>query len=1126
MTARPVSFSRTRMGRPYVRVQVLGQVRAWVGEREADLGPARQRALFAVLAAQSGRWVSRDELIAAVWGTSPPATAAGSIYTYVSGLRRAFGPDRGRRLVQSGPSGYLLTVDAGGLDAEEFQRLRAAAAERVAAGDRTGALSRLDDALRLWHGEPYAGLAAPFLELDRERLSGHYLQAVELRARIRLELGRDDGLVAELAGLVRAHPLVESLHELLMRALYRAERHAEALDAYRHAARVLREQLGVEPGAALRDLHQRLLQGEPDEAPAQPGPVLPGPVARALRDGLADRPCFGREDDVAHLRGLVQAVALGNGGTVWIDGEPGIGKTELLTCAFADAGTYGCRVAWATADELGQRVALRVLLRALDIDGPGDPDEGPVAAVDRVLAYVRASCAGGPLVLVVDDMHWADATTILAWERLIPLTARLPLLLVAAARPDSNRRELSQVRRAAQVRQQRPLDLRPLAPADLERLVAHLAGAPIGEHLRALAARTGGNPLYAREMVAALLRSGAVRTAGGVAEVDATVTVEPPESLLAAVRATVDFLSPATSEVLRVAALLGNEFAVADVVAVTGQSVFELYDSLAEALAARVVVDTGENLAFRHPFLRTALNEGVPAPLRAGLHRHAAEVLAAGGRPITRVAEQLAAESPVIDGWVAGWLAEHHVELSRRAPQLAGDLMRRVLDTPVPTPAEREALLVALVRIGVGADEYPMDEAARALALTRDPAVRAELRLALATMRFRQGDAAGAIALLRDAMDEDMPRPWRTRHQVLLAQFRRGTLDDLDSAERDARSIAAEATTRGQPFEAAFALQTIWLTSSIRRDHERALRHANRGLRLMRDAHDGSAMYADLLDNRVFSLQNLDRLEEAEAALSEGGRGLQMAAAVQHYWRGRWDQALAEIGSQTGDDLGRTVHGAREPGAGGMVLHGVAALIAAHRGRPDEVAAHVAAADALPATEAEREACDFLLVARALVEELDGRPADALWRLPALLTPDYAPMMLRHQWLPVVIRLALAADRPEAAKRAGAIAAAEAAREVVPARAYAAAARCRALLTGDPRPALDAARHYGVVGRVPERAAALEDAAVLYNRRNPGAARPVAREAARLFTGLGAAGDLSRLRWRMGSTGIELTAAC
>jgi hypothetical protein len=207
-----------------------------------------------------------------------------------------------------------------------------------------------------------------------------------------------------------------------------------------------------------------------------------------------------------------------------------------------------------------------------------------------------------------------------------------------------------------------------------------------------------------------------------------------------------------------------------------------------------------------------------------------------------------------------------------------------------------------------------------------------------------------------------------------------------------------------------------------------------------------------------------------------------------------------------------------------MLLHGVAALIAAHRGRPEAAAAHVEAADALPATEAEREACDFLLIARALLDELDGRPGDALWRLPPLLTPDYAPMMLRHQWLPVVIRLALAAGRPEAAERAGAIAAAEAAREVVPARAYAAAARCRALLTGDPRPALDAARHYGVVGRVPERAAALEDAAVLYGRTDPGAARPVASEAARLFTGLEAAGDLSRLRRRMASTGIELTA--
>ncbi len=786
-----------------MRVQVLGQVRAWVGEREADLGPARQRALFAVLAAQAGRRVSRDELIAAVWGESPPATAAGSIYTYVSGLRRALGPDPARRLVQSGPSGYALTVEAGGLDADEFQRLRGAAAGRLTAGDRAGAVSMLDDALRLWHGDAYGGLPAPFLELDRERLSGQHLEAAELRARIRLDLGHDDGLVAELTGLVRAHPLVESLHELLMRALHRADRHAEALDAYRQARRVLHDQLGVEPGDALRDLHQRLLLGEPDEPPARPASVLPGPVARALRDGLTGRPCFGREDDVAHLRGLVRAVAVGTGGTVWVDGEPGIGKTELLTCAFADAGAYGCRVAWATADELGQRVSLRVLVRALDTDGHGDPDEGPAASVDRVLAYVRSACAAGPLVLVVDDMQWADATTILAWERLIPLTARLPLLLVAAARPEPNRRELGQARRAAQVRQHRPIGLRPLAAADLERLVAHLAGAPIGDHLRALAARTGGNPLYAREMVAALVRSGAVRTAGGIAEVDATVTVEPPESLLAAVRATVDFLSPATQDVLRVAALLGNEFAVADVVAVTGRSVFDLYDSLAEALAAGVVVDTGEDLAFRHPFLRTALNDGVPAPLRAGLHRHAAEVLAAGGRPITRVAEQLAAESPVIDAWVAGWLSGHHAELSRRAPQLAGDLMRRALDTDVPTAAQREALLVAVVRIGVRADEYPMDEAARALELTRDATVRAELRLALATMRFRCGDSVGAIAALRDAEAEDMPPLWRTRHRVLLAQVHRATLDDLDRVERDCpvdsrRGDRAPAAVRGR----------------------------------------------------------------------------------------------------------------------------------------------------------------------------------------------------------------------------------------------------------------------------------------------------------------------------------------
>jgi len=1141
-----------------VLVCVLGRVRAWIGEREIELGPARQRALFAVLAAKGGRLVSRDELIEAVWGTAPPATAAGSIYTYISGLRRSLEPDRSRRattdVLSSGLSGYALRLGPGDLDADRFQRLRAEAAALLGTGDAAGAVARLDEALALWHGDAYAGLTGSFIELDRERLAEQRLAAAEQRARIRLDLGDDDGLVSELTGLVRDHPLHEPLHELLMRALYQAGRHTEALEAFRSARRSLVDELGVEPGPALRALQRQVLSGDAEPARrsgAERAPtVLPTAVARAVRDGLAGRRCFGREDDVAYLRVLLRAVSQGAGGAVWIDGEPGIGKTELLTLAFADAAESGCQLAWGAADELGQRVPLQVISRALGLDstsrsgrlaalaaelhGAGEDadDGGPAAAVDRILAYVRSVCAVAPLVLVIDDMQWADATSALVWERLITATARLPLLLVAAARPEPQSRELSQLRRSVQARQRRPIGLRPLAAADLERLISDLVGSPIGENLRALANRTAGNPLYAREMVAALVRSDALRTEGSVVDIDATVTVDPPESLLAAVRATVDFLSDATQEVLRLAALLGTEFAVSDVVAVTGRSPFDLMGNLEEALTANVVVDAGTDLAFRHPFLRLALNESVPEPLRAGLHRHAAEVLARSGSPVTRVAEQLVAEAPVIDPWVVAWLADRHAEVVKRAPQIAGDLMRRALATAVPTRQQRETLLVALVKLGFRYDEYPMEEAAQALEITTDISDLAEMRHLLATMTFRRGDTDGAILLLRDAVsDPAVPQIWRTRHRVLLAQFRRGDLDDLDRAERNAERIIAGTAQADQPYEAAFGLQTIWLTSSIRRDHERALQHVDRALDLIRDDPDMVGMYFDLLDNKMFSLQNLDRLDQAQNTLREAAlfvarhqlpAGLQVATAVQFYWLGRWDEAMAEIGGVTEDAPGITFHGMREPGAVTMLLHGVAALIALHRNSPELVSAHLDSADALPASDAERESCDFLLVAKALLTEQGGRPEEALWLLAPLLTPDYAPMMLRHQWLPEAIRLALAAHRRDIAEQAAAICAAEAAKEKLPARAYAAAARCRALVTGDPAPALEAAEHYRGVGRMPELAAALEDAAVLLatSGRTAAALRP-AREAIHLFTGLGSTWDLSRIQHRLDAAGVQ-----
>ena len=661
-------------------VHVLGPVRAWIGETEADLGAARQRAVFAVLAAHPGRLVGRDELITAIWGDSPPATAAGSVYTYVSGLRRVLGPGR----LTSVSGGYLLRLDAAHLDAGRFQHLRAAAAESLAAGRDREAADRLADALALWRGDAYATLAGPFLELDRQRLAELRLAAAEQRARILLDAGGDDGLIAELTGLVKDNPLHEPLHELLMRALDRAGRHAEALEVFRAARRTLVAELGIEPGPALRDLQRRVLTGSEEKA-ARPEPrtVVPTPIAKALRDGLAGRDTFGREAEIDHLRGLVRQVAQGSGSAVWIEGEPGIGKTELLTHAFADAARCGCRVAWGAADQVGSRVPLQVLSRALGLESASRRPRGPVAepdvTEDQIVASVRAACAAAPLILVVDDMQWADSATIRVWERLRTLVGRLPLLLVAAARPAER----------AEPRRRAPLRLGPLPAAELDRLVTAVVGAPPGRHLRALVARSGGNPLFARELLGALRQRNVIELAEDRAEVGPDVTVDPPQTLLDAVHATLDLLSPETREVLRLAALLGSEFSVSEVVAVTGRSALDLVGALEEALAANVLVDSGTDLAFRHVYLRQALVSTVPPALRAGLHRHAAEVLAAGGSPVTRVAEQLVAETPAVDTWVLNWLLANHTEVVRRAPQIAGDLIRRTLRTDLPSAAQR-----------------------------------------------------------------------------------------------------------------------------------------------------------------------------------------------------------------------------------------------------------------------------------------------------------------------------------------------------------------------------------------------------------------------------------------------------
>ncbi|MET0233814.1 MAG: BTAD domain-containing putative transcriptional regulator, partial [Kibdelosporangium sp.] len=242
------------------RVELLGPVRVMYAGNEVGLGPGRQRAVFAVLAMRAGQTVSRAELVEAVWGRAAPASADGSVYTYVSGLRRALG-ELGRDLIVSAGNGYSLRVDPRLLDATLFEELCDQASVMAAKGDHRGVAAALGDALVLWRGEAFAGVPGPFAEQERTRLEQAWLRAVETFAAARLELGAHVEVAAELETLIREHPLRESLRELLMIALSRSGRHAEALAVFADARATLSRELGTEPGAALRQVHAQVLAG-------------------------------------------------------------------------------------------------------------------------------------------------------------------------------------------------------------------------------------------------------------------------------------------------------------------------------------------------------------------------------------------------------------------------------------------------------------------------------------------------------------------------------------------------------------------------------------------------------------------------------------------------------------------------------------------------------------------------------------------------------------------------------------------------------------------------------------------------------------------------------------------------
>ena len=872
----------------------------------------------------------------------------------------------------------------------------------------------------------------------------------------------------------------------------------------------------------------------------------PGSTIRFVPSVTRASGLIGRDAELATLVRLVTEVAAGQGGTVLIEGEPGIGKTVLVQAALTEAGA-GCQVFWGAGDELGQALPLLPLLEGLRVRqrsanprqnaivrllrGEDNADRGTdVSAMlaEQLLALVAEQCATRPTILVIDDLQWADQDSITLFGRLAKSIPQMPLLLIGAMRPVPRRDELLALRRA--VGDAVRLQLSGLPATEVAELIAAQAGGEPEDKLLRLADGAAGNPFYVIELVAALMRSSGVTVNGAGAVV--LLNGSAPPSLSAAIADRLGFVSGPVREVVRAAALLGVDFAVPDLAIVLRRSVAELVPAIDEARAAGVLTESGTGLAFRHPLIRTALYDDIAAPVRAAWHSDAGRALAQAGAPVDRVARQLlwavggsGGTAEPADEWMLHWLARTADLLIGQAPQVAAELLRRAVATSAAGSPHHDFLVSRLAdtlyRVGDAAEAEQV--ATRALAHTFEPDLLVDLHWTLAQCRLTTGRSAESLATL----DQALASPGITaRHRarlLVLAARTRINLGEVEKAGRTATTALDVASEAGDSWAMGWALHVLTIATAVQGQMTDALPLFEWALTVTEADPALTDLRLLLQINKAVALGCLDRYVEAFAAARQALYFADQAGTVVRrvqahsalgkllFDTGRWDEAMAEV---------HVLHEDQKEPAAACVDLGIAAVICFHRGDLAAARRHLAAA--VPYAERiGNRVISPLALARSLDQEYVGAPAEALTVLTAGFVGNTEELDEIEDLLAESVRLATLASDVDAGRTYAGHATALAADSAIPHR-QATEHYCRGLLGHDAVRLLIAAERYRDAGRPLLSAKALEEAAGEFIRtgdRDQGRAAFI--RAMEIYTLLGAATDVARLQARFRAHGIR-----
>jgi DNA-binding CsgD family transcriptional regulator/tetratricopeptide (TPR) repeat protein len=850
----------------------------------------------------------------------------------------------------------------------------------------------------------------------------------------------------------------------------------------------------------------------------------------------------GRAAEVAVLNQAVDKAASGQLAIVLIEGEAGIGKTRLLAEGLAQARARGLQVVAGRAEELEQTRPFGLMAGAFHcVRSSADPRRAEIAellstgadatqvpitvtsdpglrfrAVDAFADLAEELALSGPLAIAIDDLQWADPSSLLTLAALGRRLAYLPVLLVGCLRLAPRATELDRLVLALEAAGAWRLALTGLTDDAVRELVAEVLAVEPGAELMAEISPAAGNPLFVTELLAALAHDGAITTAGGRAEVDKIAL--PPTLRLTIVRR-LSVLPEATVQVLQVAAVLGSSFTVTDLATVMDRSALELSAALAPALATQVIEEDGAGLRFRHDLLRDAMYEDLPLSVRRALHREAGRRLADAHAPAVQVAEHLSRGADAGDADAVVWLTRAAREASMTSPAVAAELMERAIAITSPTDPDRDSMLVEQASSLMWAGHITVARRMctelldRPHAATADGPARLCLGYALvAQSQFREAlpvlDLAAAESPALSDAERAAARAWTT-----YARLRSADLERVSAIAAEARAAAHD-----DPLVTSVALAIQAEAAAHDWDATRALAIIDDAVRLADRSAGRQGHRFPVHTTRGVILAGVDRLDEAIATLEAGRRigeelgigwqlpNYQMISAFTRFLAGDWDDAIAEIEAAQDfvDEIGENRS---------LILgHCVLALIGVHRndlkrarqavsaaiGQEDEPEPHDRALWAMRADAAVLEAEGDVTGAFALLAECWDRCVGLG------LTVNYLAFG------PDLVRLALTNDDRERAQTTVAAVAAVAERLDVPS-VTGAALRCRGLVEDDAEVLEAAVTAYSRGPRPLELALASEDAGAAFARRGDlDRARRLLEQAASSYERIGAGRDLAR----------------